>query len=244
MLLATGLPRWSAQHYAEAAAAGHTLLVVHAPFGTGGHAEDLLAEGEPVALGTEPFRRHLLPSNLAAPLSRSLGLPTLARRGRTTSEALGLPCLVQSGRTTSEALGVPAVTRSRPFAIGEPRMPDEPAPFSRLLHLPILTRRGRTLGQALGLPELLRDDRFAFGSPQLSDAPAPFSRLLHLPVLIRDRIAGRAQPRLERREIRRGDTSPSTSTTPSAIDLRAADLAPAPRDGAGHRRSDDTARIG
>lgn len=140
VLRAAALPEPSARHYAEAVRDGYTLLVVHAPFGTGGHAEDLLEEGAPVTPEVEPFHPHLLPSNDAAPVSEALGLPTLARRGRTTSEALGLPALVRSGRTTSEALGIPALTRSRTFVASRSGLNDNPAPFSRLLHLPVLVR--------------------------------------------------------------------------------------------------------
>lgn len=191
-LRAASIPEWRASQYADAIADGCVLLVVCAPFGTGGHAEQMLAEGEPIALATAPIRPHLLPSDLAAPLSRTLGVPTLARRGRTTSETLGLPSLVRSGRTTSEALGLPTLARTRPFVLDERRS---------------------------------------------SDNAAPFSRLLHLPVLIRDRIAGRAHPpRVMRREIGRGDSSPSAAATGAAVPPahaqawppRAVDTAPRP----------------
>ena len=114
-----------------------------------------------------------LPSDVADPLSRALGLPTLSRRGRTTSEVLGLPTLANPDH----------------FTFGSPRLSRDPAPFSRLFGLPVLSRRGRTLGEALGLPEIIRSDRYAFGTPRLFDSPAPLSSLLHLPVLLRSRHA-------------------------------------------------------
>lgn len=233
-LRAAGLPERSARHYADAVRDGYTLLVIHAPFGTGGHAEDLLEEGAPVAPEVEPFHSHLLPSNDAAPVSEALGLPTLARRGRTTSEVLGLPTLARSGRTISEALGIPALTRSRTFVASRSGLSDDPAPFSRLLHLPVLTRNGGTTSEALGIPTLARSRTFVASRSKLSDDPAPFSRLLHLPLLVRDRVAGRAGPRVARREVLRGDTSPSGTAHP----LRP----PPPGDAAGSARRVDASR--
>lgn len=187
-LRAASIPRAQVAQYAKALRRGHTLISVHAPFGTGGLVEDMLGPGEPVVVERSRHSAgHLLPSDDPAPLSETLGLPTLTRRGRTTSEALGLPTVVRSGRTTSEALGLPTVTNTDHYTLGAPRLSDQAAPFSRLFGLPVLTRRGRTTGEAAHLPEVSARGGFTFGTPRLFDSPAPFSSLFGLPVLLRDR---------------------------------------------------------
>lgn len=174
---AGAVPRADARRHAEAVQGGRTLVSVEAPFGTGGIAEELLDQCEPVAADFEATPVPLLPSDLAAPLSEMLGMPAITRRGRTASEALGIPTLTQRDH----------------FTFGNPRVGDNAAPFSRLFGLPVTTRRGRTLGEALNLPEITRSGVFVFGSPSLApDSPAPFSSMLGLPVLVRDH-----HPRLE-----------------------------------------------
>jgi hypothetical protein len=139
-LRAARIPASQAAPCAAALRRGYTLVSVMAPFGTGGIAEDLLRAGEPAAFDVAASDSQGLPSDLAAPVSRTLGPPTVTDRGRTTSESLGLPTATHRGRTTSEPLGIPAVTRSDRFTFGAPRVGGMAEPLSRLLGLPVLIR--------------------------------------------------------------------------------------------------------
>ena len=191
-LRSASIPHAQAAQYADALRRGYTLVSVRAPFGTGGLVEDMLGSGATLDASHALHRDTLLPSDVPAPLSDTLGLPTLSERGRTTSEALGLPTIIRSGRTASEALGLPTLTHPDHYTLGAPRLSDQAAPLSRMLGLPVLTRRGRTTGEALHLPEVTARGGFTFGEPSLFDSPAPFSALFGLPVLARDRVAGSA----------------------------------------------------
>jgi hypothetical protein len=142
-LRGAGIPASHVAHYAGAVRNGATLVSVQAPFGTGGIAEELLDSGDPVVPEHSPFHTPLLPSNLAAPLSSALGLPTVTAHGRTTSEAIGLPTVSREGRATSEAVGIPTLASPDHFTFGTPRVSHNPAPFSSLFGLPVLTRSRR-----------------------------------------------------------------------------------------------------
>jgi hypothetical protein len=109
--------------YAESLRRGHTLVVVHAPFGTGGLATEILNWSGPVSTrDVLEEERRATPWDEAAPLSSTFrlpvisqwrafgGLPTLSKRNRTLCSALGIPELAEP-RATTEAFGLPMLKR-------------------------------------------------------------------------------------------------------------------------------------
>lgn len=168
--------------YAEHVAKGGVFVTVHAPFGVGRKATNLLDDHDPVDAGVEapahPRARYdeatPLSSTLRLPLLSSnptpcgavLGLPSVlsadAFRSVTVfhapaplSNLLGLPVMAANGETTSAMLRLPTVTTTgapTSSSLGIPCVTAKGRPTSSSLGLPTVTARGRPTSSVLGLP--------------------------------------------------------------------------------------------
>lgn len=130
-----------AKIYAVGVAAGHSLLTVHAPFGRGKLATNIMASRGPVPSGmAEPEPESLWDE--AAPLSSALMMPVLLNDPAPMSRAIGIPPLISDEGSLSGALGLPLLcTGEMPEGRwGLPFLSDNPAPLSSMLGLPVLIK--------------------------------------------------------------------------------------------------------
>jgi len=121
-----------AKAYAEDVLKGHSLVIVRAPFGSGGKTEKILDSAHPVSSGISvPADRAALWDE-AAPLSSALKIPVLSKGLFSTFWTL--PLLTRS----NFRLPFPELTRSSRSTTA---LSNNATPLSSLLHIPLLTRR-------------------------------------------------------------------------------------------------------
>jgi hypothetical protein len=178
--------------YALSVMRGAALVTVRAPFGTGGRASTILDSHDPVESGVTPkeFPRmrqwddstpassflHLpvLLDHEATPLSAVLGLPLVAKRGRTLGAVLRIPEVFSTAASKATLFGLPAVMKGSPA-------------ITALLGLPAVIRGSAYLSSALHIPLLLSDKASLSGLLDmgwLRAWPTPLSSLLHIPTLM------------------------------------------------------------
>lgn len=132
-----------ARIYARGVAAGHALVTVHAPFGTGKVAEHVLDSHGPIDSGmpkASPDRMW----DEAAPLSSTLVMPVLIDDPDPASRAIGIPALTSGNCGLSEAIGMPLLidgAMGDRGKLGIPFLSDNPTPLSSMLGLPVLSKR-------------------------------------------------------------------------------------------------------
>ena len=131
-----------AKIYAKGVAAGHSLVTVHAPFGSGKLAEIVLDSHDPIDSGM-PKEAMLSMWDEAAPLSSVLAMPTVIDDPDPMSRAMGIPAVSGSDCSLSGTLGVPLLTDGDMPAgrWGFRFLSNNPAPLSSLLGLPVLSKR-------------------------------------------------------------------------------------------------------
>lgn len=132
-----------AKIYAKGILAGHSLVTVHAPFGAGKLAENILEAHGPVDSGMpKPPPLHMWDE--AAPLSSTLMMPTILHDPDPMSKVMGLPTVTSGNCSLSGTIGMPLLTdgvlgdRGR---LGIPYLSDNPTPLSSALGLPLLSKR-------------------------------------------------------------------------------------------------------
>ena len=123
-----------ARIYAKGVAAGHSLVTVHAPFGTGKVAEYILDSHGPIDSGMPKAAPDRMWDE-ATPLSSTLVLPVLINDPDPASRALGIPALTSSdcgpagtlarvkvpSRAVAVARSVPATRTSAPRVLRQNR---------------------------------------------------------------------------------------------------------------------------
>ena len=132
-----------AKIYAKGVAAGHSLVTVHAPFGTGKVAEYILDSHDPIDSGMPKAAPDRMWDE-ATPLSSTLVLPVLIDDPDPASRALGIPPLTSSDCGLSEAIGMPLLTNGvlgDRGKLGLPFLSNNPTPLSSALGLPLLSKR-------------------------------------------------------------------------------------------------------
>lgn len=129
-----------AKVYAKGVANGGSLVTVHAPFGTGALATNILESHGTIPSGMavpEPEKIW----DEAAPLSSVMYMPTLIDDPTPMSKVMGVSALTSSDCSLSGVLGLPLLKsgamgdRGR---LGISYLMDNPAPLSSLLGLPLL----------------------------------------------------------------------------------------------------------
>jgi hypothetical protein len=186
--------------YALSVMRGASLVTVRAPFGAAGNATAILDKHHPVESGV-PMREfpRMRPWDEAAPassvlhmspladpdssLSAILGLPLLAKRGRTLCAVLHVPELVSRTGAKATLLG-PAILKGSPRIMGATVI-RRPAYLSSALHIKLLLSHDASLSRFLDMPWLRR-------------IPAPLSSLLHIPTLINSAASLSGLPTLSR----------------------------------------------
>jgi hypothetical protein len=164
--------RSQARVYAEGIIAGRALVVVHAAFGRGVPAMQILDSFGPTDSGVEARSEPGRTWDEAAPLSSALALPVRSSNPAPLSTLLGLSPLGRSGPgglgklcrhdwTFSSKLGMGLLSRNA-------------TPLSSRLGLKVLRGAAAPLSSMLGLKLLCAN-------------PAPFSSLFGLPLLSRSR---------------------------------------------------------
>lgn len=134
-----------ARIYAEVMAKGGSLVTVHAGFGSGVVATEILESFEPIDSGiSAPAPEPMWDE--ATPLSCAMGLPVLLDDPAPFSRMWNIAPLTRSSFHLTESLGMPMMSRNA--SMGEGRwglkfLSDNPAPLSSLLGLPVLTKPGR-----------------------------------------------------------------------------------------------------
>ena len=127
---------------AKGVSSGHSLVIVRAPFGTGGHAVEILERYAPVDSGLPKDNDLGLSWDDAAPFSSALHLPALSKAGASPfSEFWSLPTGSGKSWTLSSLLGLPELTSSgapTTSGLGLPLLSHKAAPFSSLFGLPLL----------------------------------------------------------------------------------------------------------
>jgi hypothetical protein len=129
-----------AKIYAKGVAAGHALVTVHAPFGSGAVATSILESHDPVASGMpEPEPVKLWDE--AAPLSSAMMIPLLLNDPDPVSKIIGIPAVTGSNCSLSETIGLPLLSNSDmgdKGRLGMPYLSNNPTPLSSLFGLPLL----------------------------------------------------------------------------------------------------------
>lgn len=121
-----------AEDYAEGVLKGHSLVIVRAPFGSGGKTEKILDSAHPISSGVSmPADRAGLWDE-AAPISSALKIPVLSTGLFSTFWTL--PVLTRS----DFRLPFPELTKSSRSTTA---LSHNATPLSSLLHIPLLTRR-------------------------------------------------------------------------------------------------------
>ncbi len=130
-----------ARIYASGVAAGHSLLTVHAPFGSGKIVESILDAHGPIESGM-PRVAPVSMWDEAAPLSSVLAMPTVIDDPDPMSRVMGIPPLTGSDCSLSGAIGLPLLAEGDmpDNRWGFKFLSDNPAPLSSMLGLPVLTK--------------------------------------------------------------------------------------------------------
>ena len=132
-----------ARIYAKGVAAGHALVTVHAPFGTGKVAEYILDSHDPIDSGMpKPPPVHMWDE--AAPLSSTLVIPVLSNDPDPMSRVMGIPALTSGNCSLSGTIGMPLLTDGAlgdRGKLGIPFLSNNPTPLSSALGLPLLSKR-------------------------------------------------------------------------------------------------------
>ena len=134
-----------AKVYAARVAQGGTLVTVHAPFGTGMLATNILESHDPVASGM-PDPAPVKLWDEAAPLSSALMMPLIIDDATPASTVIGLRPLTNSDCSFSGAIGLPLLSdNAAPLStgLGMGTLSNNPAPLSSLLGLPLLRESRR-----------------------------------------------------------------------------------------------------
>ncbi|MEI8177259.1 hypothetical protein [Aestuariivirga sp.] len=132
-----------AKVYAKGVAAGHGLVTVHAPFGTGKVAEHILDSHGPIDSGMPKAASDRMWDE-AAPLSSALMMPLLVDDPDPASRAMGIPPLTSDNCSLSAMIGMPLLTTSTMGdrgKLGIPFLSNNPTPLSSALGLPLLSKR-------------------------------------------------------------------------------------------------------
>jgi hypothetical protein len=132
--------RSDAAVYARGVRRGGTLVILRAPFGTGGTASDLLDECGPIDAGMAYREARPHGWDDAAPLSSALRMPTGVSSHDSFSAYWSLPLLSRTSRTLCSALGWSELSDSEFALFGRPGLSRNAAPFSNALKLPLLMR--------------------------------------------------------------------------------------------------------
>lgn len=134
-----------ARIYAEGVARGGSLVTVHAPFGSGMLATNILESYETVPTGkTEPAPEPVWDE--AAPLSSALHIPLLSKDPAPMSRVIGISPLAGSNCSLSGMIGMPLLSDGGPMGNtkwGMPLLSRNPAPLSSLLGMKLLTQPRR-----------------------------------------------------------------------------------------------------
>lgn len=131
-----------AKIYADCVLKGHSLVTVHAGFGTGVTATDILESHGPIPSplpAPEPFTYW----DEATPMSSALALPVLCDDPTPGSKVLGMSPLTDPNFSLSSMLGMPLLSNGGDP--GEGRwgfkfLSDNPTPLSSMFGLPVLKR--------------------------------------------------------------------------------------------------------
>jgi hypothetical protein len=186
-----GISRSRAEKYAESVKKGHTLVIVHPPFGSAALAEEVLDHFGPAesSVPARDFEDAYDFDDDATPFSRALGWKVLSHDPAPFSSALGWATLSNpSAKTYKGAFGDVKLSHNpTPLssALGLRVLSRKAAPFSALLGLPTLISKAAPFSEKLGL-KLFTSKKFVTGDIKLSDNPAPLSHTLNLPVLTKD----------------------------------------------------------
>jgi len=132
-----------AKVYARGVAAGHALVTVHAPFGSGKLAEVIMDSQGPVDSGMPKVVEPAMWDD-AAPLSSVLAMPTLIDDPDPVSKIIGMPAVTSGDCSASGVIGMPLLTDSKMGSkgrLGLPYLSSNPTPLSSMLGLPLLSRR-------------------------------------------------------------------------------------------------------
>jgi hypothetical protein len=132
-----------AKGYAAGILRGGSLVVVHAPFGCGAEATNILESHDPIDSGVPEARESVVGWDDAAPCSSALHMRVLLDDSATFSRFWNVPPLVKSAATTSSALGLPEASPSKgPFAgtFGMSMISNKATIFSSMLGLPVLSK--------------------------------------------------------------------------------------------------------
>jgi hypothetical protein len=130
-----------AKVYAAEVHQGRAMVAIRPPFGTGGIAEELMDECNPVKSALVIEQRDPMPMwDEAAPFSSAFGLPVLVRATAPFSAFWVLPVVTRRLKSLGAALGIPEVIRSSWYLFGEPKLSRSATPLSSMLGLPLLKR--------------------------------------------------------------------------------------------------------
>jgi len=132
-----------AKVYAKGVAAGHALVTVHAPFGSGKLAEVLLDQAGPVDPGLPKAVDGPMWDD-AAPLSSVMFMPVLLDDPDPVSKVLGIPAVTSGNCSVSGMIGMPLLTEGEMGdrgRLGIPFLSNNATPLSSMLGLPVLSKR-------------------------------------------------------------------------------------------------------
>ncbi len=193
-IMAGHVLRSHAQVYAQGIQGGRSLVVVHAPFGSGVLATRTMDSFGPVDTGIRLPERRSPAWDEAAPLSSALQLRSILRdRPAPFSATVSLPTLSR-GRSFLSSL-FRELARSDFALFGRSELSPNPAPLSSLFGLKTVSESEGPRRSSFGLPLLSQDPAplssrlglLLLTEGPLRNQPAPLSATLGLPALSRGR---------------------------------------------------------
>jgi hypothetical protein len=132
---------------AKGIAKGGSLVTVHAPFGTGRDAMDLMDAHGPIDSGVPDHNFPSVAWNERTPVSSALQMPVLMKTKLPFSTIWNVPAVLRRPVNISELFGMPMLSKSAaPLSkmIGMSVLSDKTTPLSSRFGLPLLSK-GRTM---------------------------------------------------------------------------------------------------
>jgi hypothetical protein len=159
-MLAANIWKSHAETYADRLTKGKSMVLVHAPFSTGRHANHILDSHEPSGAGiADTYHGSDFEWDDAAPLSSMLRMPVLLGDKLPAETLTGIGSLTKGKAFLSNLLGIPllkAGLQHSTSSLGLPLLSRNATPLSSLFGMRSISQSATPLSSMFGLPTLTK----------------------------------------------------------------------------------------
>jgi hypothetical protein len=159
-MLAAHIWKSHAETYAERLTKGKSMVLVHAPFSTGRHANYVLDSYEPTGSGIAVTDHGWdMKWDDAAPLSSMLRMPVLSKNSLPAETLSGIASLTKGTAFLSNLLGIPVLKsglQHSTSSMGLPLLSGNATPLSSLFGMRTISHSATPLSSLFGLPTLTK----------------------------------------------------------------------------------------